>query len=119
MNPDVVRPLAGRSLSDGHLDGILGLFEVLADGTRLRILHSLSMSDELCVCDIAWLVGQSVSGVSHQLRLLRERGVVARKKVGRVAYYSLADEHVRHVLADAVAHESEPRGALRERDTAA
>ena len=49
----------------------------------------------------------SVSALSHQLRLLRERGVVTRRKVGRIAFYSLADEHVRHVLTDALAHTAE------------
>ena len=51
----------------------------------------------------------SVSALSHQLRYLRERGVVVRRKVGRVAFYSLADEHVRHVLSDALLHVAEER----------
>lgn len=83
-------------------------FDTLADPTRTRIVHALSLASELCVCDLALLLDLSVSGLSHQLRLLRERGVVARRKVGRIAYYALADDHVRHALEDALAHAVEP-----------
>ena len=82
-------------------------FDTLADPTRVRIVHALSLADELCVLDLAMLLELTVSGLSHQLRLLRERGVVARRKAGRIAYYRLADEHVRHVLADALVHQAE------------
>ena len=60
------------------------------------------------MCDLALLLDLSVSALSHQLRLLRERGAVMRRKVGRIAFYSLVDEHVRHVLTDALAHTAEP-----------
>ncbi|MGH2455489.1 MAG: ArsR/SmtB family transcription factor [Candidatus Limnocylindria bacterium] len=83
-------------------------FGVLADATRARILHALSLTDaELCVCDLAVLLGISQSALSHQLRLLRDRDVVARTKRGRMVYYRLADEHIRHVLADGLRHAGE------------
>ena len=107
LHPDAVRPLIGRLLSADAAQVTASWFDTLADPTRARILHALALAPELCVCDLALLLDLSVSAVSHQLRLLRERGAVTRRKVGRIALYSLADEHVRHVLTDALAHTAE------------
>jgi len=107
IHPDVVRPLLGRTLpGDGALR-VGDLFGLLADPTRARILHALTLTEELCVCDLALLLGLSVSGLSHQLRLLRDRDAVARRKVGRIVYYRLADDHVRRLLTDAIVHVGE------------
>ena len=108
LHPDAVRPLIGRLLSADAARATAGWFDTLADPTRARILQALALAPELCVCDLALLLDLSVSALSHQLRLLRERGAVTRRKAGRIAFYSLADEHVRHVLADALAHTAEP-----------
>jgi len=108
LHPTAVRPLIGRTLSATGAQAAAAWFDILADPTRARILQALSLTSELCVCDLALLLDLSVSGLSHQLRLLRERAVVTRRKAGRIAYYALADEHVRHVLADALAHTGEP-----------
>jgi ArsR family transcriptional regulator, lead/cadmium/zinc/bismuth-responsive transcriptional repressor len=108
LHPDAVRPLIGNLLSATGARATAAWFDTLADPTRARILDALSLAPELCVCDLALLLDMSVSALSHQLRLLREREVVIRRKVGRIAYYSLADEHVRHVLAGALAHTAEP-----------
>ena len=116
LHPDAVRPLIGRLLSTEAARETAGWFDTVADPTRTRILQALSLAPELCVCDLALLLDLSVSALSHQLRLLRERGVVTRRKAGRIAFYSLADEHVRHVLADALAHTSE--STRQERQTA-
>jgi DNA-binding transcriptional ArsR family regulator len=107
LHPDSVRPLIGRLLPAEAARETAEWFNTLADPTRARILHALSQAPELCVCDLALLLDLSVSALSHQLRLLRERGVVTRRKAGRIAFYSLADEHVRHVLTDALAHTAE------------
>ena len=108
LHPDAVRPLIGRLLSSEAARATASWFDSLADPTRTRILEALALAPELCVCDLALLLDLSVSALSHQLRLLRERGAVTRRKAGRIAFYSLADEHVRHVLADALAHTAEP-----------
>lgn len=107
LHPDAVRPLIGRLLSAEAAQVTASWFDTLADPTRARILHALALAPELCVCDLALLLDLSVSALSHQLRLLRERGAVTRRKVGRIAFYSLADEHIRHVLTDALAHTTE------------
>ncbi len=82
---------------------VAGIFKVLSDPTRVRIVFALSKAD-LCVCDLASLVGLSVSAVSHQLRLLRSLGLVKYRKEGRLVYYSLTDEHTRHLLGDVLEH---------------
>jgi len=78
-------------------------FRVLGDPTRVRILHSLSL-EELCVCDIASLLGTTKSAVSHQLRLLRSLRVVKYRKDGRIVYYSLDDNHVGNLLREGLSH---------------
>ena len=107
LHPDSVAPILGRLLTRPQADAAAGWFATLADPSRTRILQALALAPELCVCDLALAMDMSVSALSHQLAYLRERGVVARRKEGRVAFYSLADEHVRHVLTDALAHIAE------------
>lgn len=108
VHPEHVTPLLGRVLDYAGADRVAATFGVLADATRARIVHALSLADaELCVCDLAVLLGISQSALSHQLRLLRDRGVVARTKRGRMVYYRLADEHIRHVFSDGLRHAGE------------
>lgn len=83
------------------------IFEALADDTRLRILMALEHS-ELCVCDLAEISGISQSGVSHQLRTLREHRLVAFRRDGKRAVYRLADNHVRALIRVALEHADEP-----------
>ncbi|MGK2850312.1 MAG: ArsR/SmtB family transcription factor [Candidatus Limnocylindrales bacterium] len=107
LHPNAIRPVLGRSLSEHGSATVAGLFSVLADPSRARILHLLAIADDLCVCDMALVLGMSVSALSHQLRFLRERGVVTRNKVGRMAYYRLDDAHIRRLVLDAAAHAAE------------
>jgi DNA-binding transcriptional ArsR family regulator len=108
LHPDAIRPLVGRSLSPAGAGSVAGLFATLADPSRARILHLLAISDgDLCVCDMALMLGMSVSALSHQLRFLRERGAVSRSKVGRIAYYRLIDAHLQRLVLDASVHVAE------------
>ena len=107
VHPEDVAPLLGRVLAIAQAEQVAQMFALLADTNRVRILRTLSLTEELCVCDLALLVGMGQSAVSHQLRLLRASRVVARRKAGRIVYYRLADEHIRHVLADGLRHASE------------
>lgn len=110
--PEQVEPLIGRTLTSGQASGAAVLFGTLGDPTRLRVLHALSLAEELCVSDLALLLGLSISGLSHQLAPLREQGVVSRRKVGRIAHYRLADEHVRRLLLYGLGHAAEPQADL-------
>ncbi len=108
LHPDAIRPLLGRSLGAEGAGRVADLFATLADPSRARILHLLAITERgLCVCDIALVVGMSVSALSHQLRFLRERGAVSRNKVGRIAYYRLVDDHLRRLVLDASTHVAE------------
>ncbi len=81
-------------------------FQVLGDATRVRILHALSM-EELCVCDIAALIDATQSAISHQLRLLRAAKLVKFRKEGKMAYYSLDDDHIRNLFEEGLRHVEE------------
>lgn len=107
LHPEHVRPLLGTVLDQETAGEVASTFAVLADPTRARIVHALSLAQELCVCDLALLLGVSESAMSHQLRLLRDHRVVTRRRAGRVAYYRLADGHIRHILADGTRHAME------------
>ncbi len=98
-----VRAVAGRMPTAAAITRVTDIFKILADPTRARIVFALSQA-ELCVCDLAALVGISISAVSHQLRLLRNLELVKFRKEGRLAYYTLSDEHVEELLGDALTH---------------
>jgi ArsR family transcriptional regulator len=81
-------------------------FKVLGDPTRIRIAYALSL-EELCVCDIANLLGMSNSAVSHSLRALRQMKLVRMRKDGKIAYYALDDDHIAALLQEGFRHVEE------------
>ena len=81
-------------------------FKILGDATRIKIAFALS-KEELCVCDLANLLGASQSAVSHSLRVLRQMRLVKFRKEGRTAFYSLDDEHIAHLLNEGFRHVEE------------
>ena len=78
-------------------------FKLLGDPTRIKIAFALSR-EELCVCDLAHLVGASQSAVSHSLRALRQMKLVAFRREGKIAYYRLDDDHIARLLEDGFGH---------------
>ena len=106
VDAQAVERVRARLASDARTGRTVGIFSALADPTRLRILDALS-AEELCVCDLAEVCGISQSGISHQLRLLRDRGLVAFTREGNRAVYRLADDHVRVLLAVGLEHADE------------
>ena len=81
-------------------------FRVLGDPTRLRIVRAL-MAEELCVCDLATLIGLPQPTVSHSLRALRQLRLVRYRKVGKIAYYAIDDDHVRQLVGTGFVHVGE------------
>lgn len=81
---------------------VADLFSVLGDPSRIKLIFSLSREKELCVCELASILGLTVSAVSHQLRKLRDARVVACRNDGNMAYYSLSDKYVEALLCDAL-----------------
>lgn len=88
------------------VESLADTFRVLGDPTRVRILDALS-TGELCVCNIASLVGISESAVSHQLRLLRSMRLVRSRRAGRLVYYAVDDHHILELLHQALTHVEE------------
>jgi len=84
-------------------EGLAEVFAILADATRTKILHALAQ-EEACVCDLAGLLGVSVSSISHHLRLLRTARLVRHRKEGRMIYYRLADQHIVTLMRVAMEH---------------
>lgn len=82
--------------SDDYLR-LASLYKMLGDGTRVRILHALEQG-EMCVCDLAVLLGVTKSAVSHQLKALRLSNLVKFRREGQIVFYSLADDHVKLIL---------------------
>ncbi|MBI5302994.1 MAG: helix-turn-helix transcriptional regulator [Chloroflexi bacterium] len=79
------------------------IFAALGDPTRVRIIAALAQA-ELCVCDLAALLEMTVSAVSHQLRVLRHLGLVKYRKEGRLAFYTVEDEHASELLTQVLDH---------------
>lgn len=82
------------------------LFKTFGDTTRIKILYALFAS-EMCVCDIAVLLNMTQSAISHQLRVLKQARLVKFRKEGKVVYYSLDDEHIKHIFDQGLNHISE------------
>ena len=82
------------------------LFRIFGDSTRIKILYVLFES-EMCVCDIAQLLGMTQSAISHQLRSLKQSRLVKARREGKTVFYSLADGHVRTILDQGMEHVAE------------
>ena len=82
------------------------LFKIFGDSTRIRILYALFES-EMCVCDIAQLLGMTQSAISHQLQVLKKSKLVKYRRQGKTVFYSLADAHVRTIIGQGMEHISE------------
>ena len=91
---------------DEVLYDLAELFKIFGDSTRVKILYAL-LEAELCVCDIADLLGLTQSAISHQLRVLRSSKLVKFRRDGKTLYYSLADEHVCRIISQGMEHVEE------------
>lgn len=81
-------------------------FKLLGDPTRLKLVHALSKG-ELCVCDLAAMLGVGSTAISNHLRLLRSMRLVSYRRAGKMAYYSLADGHITRLLTEGLDHVQE------------
>lgn len=87
--------------------GVELIFKALSDATRLKITYALTLEDELCVCDVANIIGATTATASHHLRLLRNMGLAKYRKEGKLVFYSLQDEHVHQLVSIAIEHSKE------------
>ena len=105
-NEKAVEEVKSKMLDEDILIVIADNFKIFGDPTRLKILQALYQS-ELCVCDLTAALNANQSTISHQLRLLRSKNLVKFRKQGKMAYYSLADEHVEKIIELGVEHARE------------
>lgn len=106
LHPGKVSALKRRLMGESAVTALADTFKLLGDVTRVRILDALTRS-ELCVCDIARLLGLSESAVSHQLRLLRGVRLVRPRREGRMVFYTLDDQHIVGLFAQGLEHVEE------------
>jgi DNA-binding transcriptional ArsR family regulator len=103
IHEEVVAGVRAKMPEDSVLLDLADLFKVFSDSTRVKILCALQQS-EMCVCDIAVLLGMTKSAISHQLRVLRQTRLVKYRKEGKVVFYSLDDAHVGNVFEQGLLH---------------
>ena len=103
IHKEVVARVRSAMPEGENLYALSNLFKMFADNTRLKILYALSC-EEMCVCDLAALLGMSKSATSHQLKFLRLANLVKFDKQGKLVYYSLVDCHVREIFEKGFEH---------------
>lgn len=106
VDEEKVRRLLRTAGSDERFESLSRIFQLLSDPTRVKLLYALAQ-EELCVCDLASIVARSRPAVSHQLRLLRDLKLVKYRRQGKMAYYTLTDDHVRRLVLDGLRHAEE------------
>ena len=103
VHEEVVNQVLEVMPTDEELQSLADFFRIFGDSTRIRILYALCQS-ELCVCDIASLLGMGQSAISHQLRILKQMRLVKFRREGKSVLYSLADGHIETILAQGMEH---------------
>ena len=116
VDAEKVAVVRAAAPSDDDVLELADSFAVLSDPNRLRILTALAEGGEMCVCDIAASTGMTESATSHALRLLRAHRIVAPRRSGRMAYYRLADAHIRLLIDVALSHTQHTVAIHPERD---
>lgn len=95
------------NLQTVDISSVAQMLKAIADENRAKITYALCQDDELCVCDIANIIGVTVANASHHLRTLHKQGIVKFRKEGKLAFYSLDDEHIRQIMMIALAYKKE------------
>lgn len=95
------------NLQTVDISSVAQMLKAIADKNRAKNTYALCQDDELCVCDIANIIGVTVANASHHLRTLHKQGIVKFRKEGKLAFYSLDDEHIRQIMMSALALKKE------------
>jgi len=104
MDKEKARVVKGKMKTEKFFQDLAETFKALSDPTRTKIIFALCQENELCVHDIAAIIGTTNSAISHQLRTLRNMKLVKYTKVGRIAYYSLDDIHINNLFEEGFRH---------------
>ena len=103
VNQELVSKIQARMPEQPVFSRLAGFYKNMGDSTRCKILWAL-LEQPLCVCDLASLLSMTKSSISHQLRKLRENGIVKCTRTGKNVYYCLDDDHVQTILATTLIH---------------
>lgn len=103
LTEDEVQKIDEKMPPEEEMQDLAEFFKVFGDATRLKILNVLLCS-EMCVYDIATLLGMSQSAISHQLRVLKQMDLVKNRREGKTIFYSLADAHISTILSQGLDH---------------
>jgi ArsR family transcriptional regulator, lead/cadmium/zinc/bismuth-responsive transcriptional repressor len=103
IHHQTVRKVQATLPKAGELEELADFFKLLGDGTRMKIVWALSLS-EMCVCDMCALLEMKQPAVSHQLRKLKQGRIVESRREGKVVFYSLDDNHIRDVIGTGFHH---------------
>ena len=103
LHPDLLTIVNEQMPPEEELYNLAELFKVFGDSTRIRILFVL-FEAEVCVCDLAHALNMTQSAISHQLRILKQNKLVKNRREGKSIFYSLADDHVRTIIAQGLEH---------------
>ena len=103
LHEEVVQTVKKQMLEEDILFDVSDFFKMLGDSTRTKIMWALDKHD-MCVCDLAALLGMTKSAISHQLKTLRDANLVKFKKDGKLVIYSLDDDHVKDIFEKALEH---------------
>jgi ArsR family transcriptional regulator len=103
IHDDIVERVKQKMPQEETLYDLAELFKVFGDSTRTKILWALD-EEEMCVCDIAYLLNMTQSAISHQLRVLKQAKLVKNRREGKIVFYSLDDEHIRQILETGLIH---------------
>ncbi|MCX7657781.1 MAG: metalloregulator ArsR/SmtB family transcription factor [Oscillospiraceae bacterium] len=106
VHDEVVEKVSSQMPPDEILYDLAELFKVFGDSTRVKIICALFES-EMCVCDIAQVLGMNQSAISHQLRVLKQARLVKYRRDGKTVYYSLADSHIQAIFNQGFEHITE------------
>ena len=103
VHPDVLKTVNEQMPAEEELYDLAELFKVFGDSTRIRILYVL-FEAEVCVCDLAAALNMTQSAISHQLKILKQNRLIKSRREGKSIFYSLADDHVRTIIAQGQEH---------------
>ena len=106
IHSDVVERVKKSLPKEEVLYDLAEFFKVFGDSTRIKIICALFQT-EMCVCDLAELLGVTQSAISHQLKTLKIARLVRYRREGKIVYYSLDDEHIKHVFDEGLKHVTE------------
>ncbi|PYZ95496.1 transcriptional regulator [Alteribacter lacisalsi] len=98
---------AATRMNQDEIRATSAIFKVLGDENRFKAAWALTIEEELCVCDVAVILGSSTATASHHLRKLSKIGLAKSRKEGKLVFYSLDDDHVRHMITLAMEHQQE------------